>query len=58
MSENDFAEDVVENILGEKKKEHYMHGGEHTPQYYCTYCKRAHTKHSLIGREHILFRRE
>jgi len=33
-----------------KKKEHYMHGGEKTPQYYCKECKHAHTKHSKIGK--------
>ena len=36
-----------------KKTECYQHGGSKTPQYFCIKCKRAHTKHSCIGKAHI-----
>jgi hypothetical protein len=38
-------------------KQHYRHGGERTPQYYCVKCKRAHTKHSKIGKEHLKYKK-
>jgi len=38
-----------------KKEYHFLHGGMSTPQYYCTKCKKAHTKHSDIGKEHIKY---
>lgn len=40
------------------KKEHYLHGGSKTPQYYCSKCDHAHTKHSQIGKEHLNFQRK
>jgi hypothetical protein len=33
-------------------KEHYIHGGLSTPQYYCHRCKHAHTINSKIGKDH------
>ena len=36
-------------------KECYRHGGKDTPQYYCPKCKRAHTKHSKIGKKHLIY---
>jgi len=39
------------------KREFYKHGGDSTPQYYCPKCKRAHSKHSKIGKSHIKFMR-
>jgi len=36
-------------------KEHFRHGGERTPQYYCHKCKHAHTKHSNIGKKHLCY---
>lgn len=36
-------------------KEYYMHGGERTPQYYCSICGHAHTIHSKIGKLHMKF---
>lgn len=55
MSKNDLAEDIVENIIGEK--EYYRHGGSTTPQYHCPHCHRAHTKHSKIGKAHRCYER-
>lgn len=38
-----------------REKEHFMHGGMRTPQYYCTKCKHAHTVNKKIGQEHKKF---
>lgn len=40
-----------------KKKFYWIHGGERTPQYYCTKCGHAHTKHSKIGKAHTRYSR-
>ncbi len=60
MSKDDWAEDIVEKIIGDNddKKEGYKHGGHETPQYYCSKCNHAHTKHSKIGQEHHHLRRQ
>lgn len=42
---------------GGKKAQYYMHGGSQTPQYYCSMCNKAHTTHSLKGKEHLKYRR-
>jgi len=39
-------------------KNHYKHGGERTPLYYCYKCERGHTKHSKIGKEHLNYKNE
>jgi len=40
-----------------KEKDFYwMHGGSETPQYHCSKCGKAHTKHSKIGKEHLKYR--
>jgi hypothetical protein len=36
-------------------KEYYRHGGSETPQYFCRYCFKTHTKNSLIGKKHIKY---
>ena len=36
-----------------KKETYWLHGGNKTPQYYCSKCDRPHTIHSKIGKEHI-----
>jgi len=43
--------------MRKKKKNYWKHGGERTPQYYCTKCKGAHSKHSVIGKAHIKYSR-
>ena len=40
------------------KKEGYRHGGSNTPQYYCPKCQHAHTRLSMIGRDHLKFERK
>lgn len=35
----------------------FMHGGDKTPQYYCSKCKYAHSHHSKIGKLHLEFER-
>lgn len=39
-------------------KEYYRHAGSETPQYFCGYCMKTHTKHSIIGSKHIIFMRK
>lgn len=39
------------------KKDHlFLHGGSTTPQFFCPKCKRTHTKHSKIGKEHSKYK--
>jgi len=40
------------------KKSNYLHGGEETPQYYCSKCDKAHTIHSEIGKKHMGYMRK
>jgi len=39
-----------------KKEFYFRHGGSETPQYYCSICNHAHTKHSIIGKKHLKYK--
>ncbi len=41
-----------------KGKGKFLHGGETSPQYFCSVCGFTHTKHSIKGKLHDKFRRK
>ncbi|GAH44123.1 unnamed protein product [marine sediment metagenome] len=41
-----------------KKKQGYMHGGMTEGSYYCPKCKKAHHKHSMLGKSHSKYKRK
>jgi|TARA_R100001530_G_scaffold34477_3_gene26939 hypothetical protein len=44
--------------MKKKKQNYFKHGGETTPQYFCSKCNHAHTRHSKIGIKHLEFERK